>query len=472
MRVAIHRIVIDGLNLGLKRGTGIASYSDTLSRLLQQLQYRVDVLYDRPVNRGPDALKQEISFYADPPHGKTGPRGLRRARRLLDRLGRAVPAGIAAVRGMRAADVRTDVVLPGDALPHHPAGAGILAAAGVFRNASATATLLRRPLRVRLPEGAALHLTCPIPLVAEGAPTIMTVHDIIPLRMPYAVVDPRFRFLQHLRIMVERADHIIAVSESTKRDLLQVMGHLRPEKISVAYQPVRPPRAFDAGMAARLVEELYGLTPGGYFLFAGAIEPKKNLPRLIEAFLVSSASVPLVIVGPNGWMVKEQLAPLARHRARQKNGPGYGRADEKILVLGYVPGFHLTALLSQARALLFPSIYEGFGLPMVEAMQLGVPVLTGSLGSLPEVAGGAALLADPFDAMAIARGIRRLDADGDLRDALREAGLRNAARFSEGNCLSMLESAYRAAGIAGTQRASADDEMATGGAMAAGGETA
>jgi hypothetical protein len=147
--------VIDGLNLGARHGTGIATYGDNLSRLLQLLRYRVDVLYDRPVSRGPDALRQEISFYANPP-----PRGGRfRATRLLARLGQAIPAGIAAVQGMRPANVRTDVVLQADALPHHPGGAGILTAGSVFRNASATAILLRRPLRIRLPEGAALHLT-------------------------------------------------------------------------------------------------------------------------------------------------------------------------------------------------------------------------------------------------------------------------------------------------------------------------
>jgi glycosyltransferase involved in cell wall biosynthesis len=441
----IHRIVIDGLNLGARHGTGIATYGDNLSRLLQLLRYRVDVLYDRPVSRGPDALRQEISFYANPP-----PRGGRfRATRLLARLGQAIPAGIAAVQGMRPANVRTDVVLQADALPHHPGGAGILTAGSVFRNASATAILLRRPLRIRLPEGAALHLTYPIPMIADGAPTIMTVHDIIPLRMPYAVVDPRLRFLKHLRIMVERVDHIIAISESTKQDLLQVMG-LRSDKISVVYQPTQPPRSFDAEAAPRLVEELYGLKSGEYFLFAGAIEPKKNLPRLIEAFLMSGASIPLVIVGPDGWMVQEQLAPLARYRALKRK-----RRNEKIIMLGYLPANHLASLLSQARALLFPSIYEGFGLPMVEAMQLGVPVLTGSLGSLPEIAGGAALIVDPFDAKEIVQGIRQLDADADLREALRNAGRSNVARFSDQSCLSMLEAAYRTAGIGSARPADA-----------------
>jgi glycosyltransferase involved in cell wall biosynthesis len=173
---------------------------------------------------------------------------------------------------------------------------------------------------------------------------------------------------------------------------------------------------------------------------------------LIEAFLMSGASGPLVILGPDGWMVKEQLAPLRRYQKQQKRQQGQGakgkRTQERIQRLGYVSRPNLAALLSQARALLFPSIYEGFGLPIVEAMQLGIPVLTGSLGSLPEIAGDAALVTDPFDTAAIARGIRQLDSDADLREELRQRGLRNVERFSDENCLAMLAAAYRSAGIA------------------------
>jgi glycosyltransferase involved in cell wall biosynthesis len=171
---------------------------------------------------------------------------------------------------------------------------------------------------------------------------------------------------------------------------------------------------------------------------------------LIDAYLMSGAQAPLIIVGPDGWMVEEQLAPLRRYQEQRKQQRGKSRkgAREKIRRLGYVSRSQLAALLSQARALLFPSIYEGFGLPIAEAMQLGVPVLTGSLGSLPEIAGDAALITDPFDTAAIARGIRQLDRDAALREELRQRGLRNVARFSDENCRAMLATAYQAAGIA------------------------
>lgn len=446
--MSIGRIVIDGLNLGLKHETGISTYGYNLARLLTRLGLGVDILYDGPVSGRADQLTREISFYSGIHAVSRRSRILARFPR-IERLAGALPLAARAVTGVRATAIRTDTVVPNGVLPHHPQDSGVVAAQGIFRMASLWAALLNRPLRISLPAGSALHLTYPIPLLPRNGPSIMTLHDIIPLRLPYTVHDRQLRFLTRLRMMAERVDHIVAVSESAKRDLLRVIP-LPPDKVSVAYQPVRPVRDFDADFAPRVVEEMFGLKPGGYFLFAGAVEPKKNLPRLIEAFLMSGVSAPLVIVGPDGWMVREQLAPLHRYQEQQRQhgqGAKRKRTQEKIQRLGYVSRPNLAALLSQARALLFPSIYEGFGLPIVEAMQLGVPVLTGSLGSLPEIAGDAALMADPFDTAAIARGIQQLDADCVLREELRQRGLRNILRFSDENCLAMLAAAYRSAGI-------------------------
>jgi glycosyltransferase involved in cell wall biosynthesis len=446
--LSVGRIVIDGLNLGLKHETGISTYGYNLARLLRQLGLGVDVLYDGPVRDRADQLKLELGFYGEFHAARRQGRILSRFP-IIERLTGAMPLACRAITGARATVIRTDIVVASGVLPHHPEDAGIVAAAGIFRAASLSGVLLHRPLSIDLPAGSALHLTYPIPLLPRNGPVVMTVHDIIPLRLPHTVHDRKFRFLHNLRLMASRADHIIAVSESARRDLLQAIS-LPPEKVSVAYQPVRPVRDFDRDLAPRVVEEMFGLRPGEYFLFAGAVEPKKNLPRLIDAYLMSGAQAPLIIVGPDGWMVEEQLAPLRRYQEQRKQQRGKSRkgAREKIRRLGYVSRSQLAALLSQARALLFPSIYEGFGLPIAEAMQLGVSVLTGSLGSLPEIAGDAALITDPFDTAAIARGIRQLDRDAALREELRQRGLRNVARFSDENCRAMLATAYQAAGIA------------------------
>ena len=322
----IDRIVLDGLNLRLKHGTGIATYAANLARLLQKMQLDVDVVYDRRIVGKADRLKRELSFFTDLPRRRGG-----RFRRSVSRVAEIMPWAIDVARGPEVAEIQQEIVLPRETLPNHPDGAGILSVSDLFRKASAKANLFNRPLYLRLPAGSALHLTSPVPIVAKNGPTILTVHDIVPLRLPYAVIDPDFRFLKQLRVIAARVNHIITVSESAKQDLLRVIP-LPPENITVTYQPVRPFDGFVPEMAAEVVSRVYDLTPGEYFLFVGAIEPKKNLSRLIDAYLLSGAERPLVIVGPDGWAVKEQLAPMQGRRAR-----------EKIRLLGYVHRVLLTA---------------------------------------------------------------------------------------------------------------------------------
>ena len=244
------------------------------------------------------------------------------------------------------------------------------------------------------------------------------------------------------------------------------------------------------------MESVYGAKPGGYALYLGAIEPKKNLKRLIEAFLLARLDIPLLLAGPLGWLYNEDLAlidaiasqwrdmmmgqwceamregphgggpPVRRNglwpdaaQALRSNGARIGAeppprsggawSDAGPLVrrIGYLPRHHVVALLQCARFLVFASIYEGFGLPVLEAMQLGVPVLTSNTGPLPEVAGDAAVLVDPLDVPAMAREIRRLGRDSDLCAELARRGPLLAARFNRAGYQERLAAAYRKAGI-------------------------
>jgi glycosyltransferase involved in cell wall biosynthesis len=215
-------------------------------------------------------------------------------------------------------------------------------------------------------------------------------------------------------------------------------------------------------LARAEVEGSTGLAWGGYFLFFGAIEPKKNVGRLIEAYLAAQSPHPLVIVGKQAWKSEEELRLLFEDSARlfdieggritpDRGGqialrrPELGR---RIILLDYAPFRLLVSLIRGARAVLFPSLYEGFGLPALEAMSLGVPVLTSNTASLPEVVGDAAIQVDPYDVQALAEGIRALDADAELRARLSLAGPKQAEAFSVERYDRRLAALYAKLGLA------------------------
>jgi glycosyltransferase involved in cell wall biosynthesis len=183
---------------------------------------------------------------------------------------------------------------------------------------------------------------------------------------------------------------------------------------------------------AQEIEGVFGLDWRGYFIFFGAVEPKKNLARVIEAYLASGVTAPLVIIGGKGWLqqdatrlVYNDLVEISVVR------DGVIRRADRIRVYDYMPFALLVSLIRGARATLLPSLYEGFGLPVLESMLLRTPVLTSTEGSLAEIAGEGALLVDPYDTQAIRQAIVALDRDADLRADLIMRGEAQAARFSE-----------------------------------------
>ena len=191
------------------------------------------------------------------------------------------------------------------------------------------------------------------------------------------------------------------------------------------------------------VANLFGLDRGEFYLFIGALEPKKNVVRLIDAYAASGSRRPLVIAGGQGWQNEAD-----QERMRDPRFSGYRFADstlskfERVRRISYLPFNQLVALMRSARALLFPSLFEGFGLPVLEAMSLGTPVMTSNVTSLPEVAGDAALLVDPRDVSAMAAAIRRLDGDGDLLAELSARGRMQAAGFGMAQYQARLQGVY------------------------------
>jgi glycosyltransferase involved in cell wall biosynthesis len=182
-----------------------------------------------------------------------------------------------------------------------------------------------------------------------------------------------------------------------------------------------------AAAVANQLEGHFGLGLYEYLLFYGALEPKKNVRRLIDAYLASNVDVPLVLVVAGGWQNDAEIRLLAEQNecqgVRRRSGRGIHQLD-------YVSFATLVTLIRGARAVIFPSLYEGFGLPVLEAMLLGTPVVASRESALPEVAGEAALLVDPYDTDHIARAIATIVYDADLRAELARRGPLQAAKFS------------------------------------------
>ncbi len=254
-------------------------------------------------------------------------------------------------------------------------------------------------------------------------PAVATVHDLGYERLPEA--HPR-RQLAYLRWSTRHnarvARRVIADSQATADDLTALYATV-PAKIAVVYPGADPDlRRVDDPAAIAVVMAKYGID-SPYLLYLGTLQPRKNLVRLVEAFALSGLhkdGYALILAGRAGWLAAPLLAAV---RALPP------AVQAHVVLPGYVEEADKAALLSGAAALVFPSLYEGFGFPVLEAMACGVPVLCANTSSLPEVAGDAALRVDPLDTAALAEGLQRLTADDPLRDDLIARGYANLARF-------------------------------------------
>lgn len=314
-------------------------------------------------------------------------------------------------------------------------------ASEAITRADLTFSLRGRLAEVKIPAEVALaHWTGPFPIRAHGVPNVYTLHDVIPLQYPHLVLDRVGRVIARHAAIARTADLIITVSEQSREDISHVL-RLPLERISVTYQPAPELPAIDREDAERLVSGAYAASPGNYAFFCGALEPKKNLCRLIEAFAIAG-DLPLLIAGPRGWLYDDILNMIDNLKA----GAAIP-AQAQVRWLGYLPRRHIVALMKCARFFTFPSIYEGFGIPLLEAMELGVPVMTSSCGGQAEVVGDAGLLVDPLDIDGMARAIRILASDADLRRDLTHRGRQQVKKFSRAAYLDRLDVAYRKVGV-------------------------
>ena len=423
-RFCMKSICIDGFNLALSKGSGIATYGRNLLTNVQAIGLGTQVLYgpSAPYRKSP--VLNEIALI-DAAKAKKPAWLTRHARIYASRFGRAA----------RPVRPTGEVIWP-RASGGMPQADFFWTSRDLFRDANAAFARHRTvtPLSFagqgaggadeRRPD--VMHWTAPLPLEAQGMPNIYTIHDLIPLRLPHTTLDNKAAFLAQCRRIARRADHIAVVSEKTREDVIRLLG-VSEDRVTNTYQAVSVPAALadrSQDEVARELEGTFNLGWKDYFLYFGAIEPKKNLGRIVEAYLASGVDSPLVVIGGRAWLEQGETALMTQIKASASI------VASKLLPYEYMPFAMLVSLIRGAKATLFPSLYEGFGLPVLESMALDTAVLTSTGGSLPEVAGDAALIVDPYDVPAITRGIRALDADAGLRDDLVARGRVQAAKFA------------------------------------------
>ncbi len=274
-----------------------------------------------------------------------------------------------------------------------------------------------------------------LPLFCFGTRRVVTFHDMTfftmpevhrPFHLPY--------FKAFMRASVRQADHIIFISRSALKDCTAMLGRphgstsVIPHGKSEAFRPQSPGENLDR------LREKYHLAER-FVLYIGTIEPRKNLPRLVEAFATVAAKDPaiqLVIAGKMGWMAEGLFATIERlHLA------------SRIVFTGFVAEEDKPSLLSACTMFVYPSLYEGFGLPALEAIACGAPTITSNTSSLPEVVGDAALLIDPTDTEALAAAMEKLLSSPDLREELKKKGPAQASQFTWERTAALTADVYR-----------------------------
>lgn len=442
-------VCIDGLNLALTKGTGIATYARNLGNILHQSGFKVSVLFDKRLNeKAPDLLYEAVFYEAinrpsdkernplykatDATSGK-----VLQPRKSLIHYVRIPFYFFKSIFYFIKSPSANEHVFPG-VVEHSgmkarlPVFDTMYNSWGLYRLAQCYFLIFSRLLPIKLhPTPDVMHWTCPIPAYVVGAKNYYTIHDIIPLRLPHTTQDNKKFFHDMLLRIIKSATKLVTVSEFSRNDMLTYLP-VSQDKVINTYQDVflSDTWALDRErFSANQLQAQFGLSSKDYFLFVGAIEPKKNVVRLLEGYLSANVKQKLVIVGPLAWQSDKEQVLL-------KQNP------ERIVYLKYVSNDALNTLLRHARALVFPSLFEGFGLPVMEAMSVGLPVITSNVSSLPEISGGAAYLVDPYSVGEIAAAIDCLSKDDALCASLSAKGKERANYFSSEAYAQRLKAVY------------------------------
>jgi glycosyltransferase involved in cell wall biosynthesis len=435
------RIIYNGLDPTLDQGTGIASYTRLLTRIARALGYDVGVIYGTAFTPDTDPLLQEVLFFdqmraLDQVDGRTTLSGtlntiINQVR--YNFMVKPLPLGFG------------DAVIYrqyADSLAEHDRA---YVSCDLFENANTFFNHTTRFINLSFdPAPDLAHFTCPEPLRVGSALNIYTIHDLSILQKPVKTPENQKKTFKLLKKIADTADHIVTVSETSKRDIIHILK-VDENRVTNTYQAVALPQKYlerSEQAVANYLDGFYGLEMHGYLLFYGALEPKTNVDRLIEAFLSSEVDVPLVLVTALGRHDPDELNGLSEHGEQQARVGVRNAAGAQIRYLSYVGLSAHVSLIRGARAVVFPQAYGGFALPVLEAMMLGTPVITATSEALIEISGDAVLLVDPDDVDDVARALAAIVNDAGLRSELSRRGREQAAEFSVARYRERLRSLY------------------------------
>lgn len=424
-------VCIDGYNLALPSGTGIATYARTLIAAAREMGVSPQLLH------GPHMRQPEDPFLAQ--LAVVDARTIIKPPRTVRHLEVA-----SAWTGRKAKHVKATDEIFWPTENGRPEVDAFWIAPDLFRIAVKANAKYGAITPLEFSSSGArpdiVHWSMPLPIRARSVPNVYTFHDLIPLRLPHTTAEDKGRYLRMCRDLVKSADHVVTVSETTRSDVIKLLG-VSPDRVSNTFQAVQPVDVSNRSDAtvAETIGNTFGLRWKEYFIHFGAVEPKKNLGRVVEAYVLSGVQSPLVVVEGRAWLEQPEVALLEALAA-------YPEQDvaKRIHRFKYLPRSLLHDLIRGARATVFPSLYEGFGLPILESMGLGTAVLTSSIGAAAEVAGDAALLVDPYRVEEIGEGMRRLEQDDPFRQHLEVLGRVQAEKFGMDLYRQRLNAVYEA----------------------------
>ena len=281
----------------------------------------------------------------------------------------------------------------------------------------------------------------PVPKTVRGVSRFLTFYDIIPILYPQFCTPTQTRQAEETVGSIEPGDWVICISQATKDDLCG-RSPVDPARVFVAHLAAAPELFHPCDDDERIARarSKYGIPEGRYLLSLSTLEPRKNIEQVVRSFarLVQQerlADLNLVLVGGKGWLFEKIFETLS----------GYDALKERIVVTGFVEDEDLAPIYGGALAFVFPTFYEGFGLPALEAMQCGAPVITSNTSSLPEVVGDAAVMLDPADSDGLCEAVLRVYGDAALRASMSRKSLERARLFSWEKCVAETVTAYRTA---------------------------